>query len=69
MVVMGDGINLADPSCEPSDAELQGLSSRAFANVRAAHAARMEGLRKAIEAERANVLRWLAEVDRSRPPT
>lgn len=67
---MGDSINLADPAFEPTDAQLQGLSSRAFAGVRAAHAASLERLREAIAVERAKVLESLAHamVTRSRPP-
>jgi hypothetical protein len=34
---MSDAINLADPSFEPSDEQLEGLASRAFASVAEAH--------------------------------
>ena len=58
---MGDSINLADPAFEPTGAQLQGLSSRAFAGVRAANAESLQRLRDAIERERAKVLESLAQ--------
>lgn len=49
-------MNLADPECEPSDAELAGLVARAFANVRAANEQRMRKLREDIARARAVAL-------------
>jgi hypothetical protein len=57
---MGDSINLADPAFEPTGAQLQGLSSRAFAGVRAANLASLMRLREAIAVERGKVLQSLA---------
>jgi len=46
-------INLADPDFEPTDAQLIGLSSRAFAGVREAHERQLAELRASIEVARA----------------
>ena len=63
---MGAVVNLADPSVEPTDAQLQELSASAFAGVGAAHAASLVRLRVAIAAARAEALRALDE--RAAPP-
>jgi hypothetical protein len=67
---MGDSINLDDPAFEPTDEQLQGLSSRAFAGVRAAHAESLDRLREAIASERVKVLEALAlaVTTATRPP-
>jgi hypothetical protein len=44
--------NLADPSYEPSDEELAGLSKRAFAGLKDAELALQEMLRREIARER-----------------
>jgi hypothetical protein len=49
-------INLADPAFEPTDAQLQELSARAFADVRAARERSLEQLRTEIAREREKVL-------------
>ena len=49
---MGDAINLADPEFEPTDAQLVGLSTRAFAGVRAQHEDQLRQLRSQVEAAR-----------------
>jgi hypothetical protein len=48
--------NLADPSYEPSDEELQGLANRAFAGLREAEIALQEKLRHDIAREREHAL-------------
>lgn len=53
--------NLADPSYEPSDEELQGLAHRAFADVRESRERALTELRRRIAEERARVLARLAE--------
>jgi 4'-phosphopantetheinyl transferase EntD len=45
-------INLADPSFEPTDEQLEGLSKRAFAGVREAHERAMARMRAEIAAGR-----------------
>lgn len=54
---MAEHINLADPTFEPTDEQLIGLSVRAFAGVRAAHERAMEKLRTDIDAAREEALR------------
>ncbi|HTJ46412.1 MAG TPA: hypothetical protein VL463_30110 [Kofleriaceae bacterium] len=49
--------NLADPSVEPTDEELQGLSRDAFANVKAENAAARQRVRARIVELRAESLR------------
>jgi hypothetical protein len=61
---MSERINLADPSFEPTDEQLAGLMSRAFAGVRGAHERAMARLRVEIAAARAEALSRL----RSGPP-
>lgn len=61
---MSDPINLADPSFEPTDEQLTGLSKRAFAGVAAAHASAMARLRAEIAIARAEAMR---ELDRRDP--
>jgi hypothetical protein len=56
---MSERIDLADPSFEPTDEQLTGLSVRAFAGVAAAHRVALERLRSEIEAAREQVLRAL----------
>ncbi len=58
---MVDRVNLADPDVEPSDAQLAGLSARAFAGVGRAHELALERIRSEIAAARQTVLRELAE--------
>jgi hypothetical protein len=48
--------NLADPSVEPTDEELIGLSHRAFADALAARAGLMDRVREQIAEERVRVL-------------
>lgn len=57
---MSDVINLADPDFEPTDAQLIGLSTRAFAGVRAAHERQLRELRAKVEAARIAALAALA---------
>jgi hypothetical protein len=49
---VSDIINLADPDFEPTDAQLIGLSSRAFAGIREAHDRQLGELRARVEAAR-----------------
>jgi hypothetical protein len=56
---MSERINLADPSFEPTDEQLMGLSRRAFAGVAASHSAALARLRAEIAAARDEVLRAL----------
>ncbi len=58
---MSDQINLADPDVEPTDAQLIGLSTRAFAGVTEAHEQALQRIRAKIVAERSIVLRDLTE--------
>jgi hypothetical protein len=58
---MADVINLADPAFEPSDEQLIGLSSRAFAGVAAAHERALAKLRVEIETLRARAMHALDE--------
>ena len=48
--------NLADPDFEPSDEDLEGLSRRAFAGVRAEHEQALKDLRAKIAAASAEAL-------------
>jgi hypothetical protein len=57
---MTDRINLADPAFEPTDEQLVGLATRAFAGVPAARERAMARLRKEIVDARAEALRVLA---------
>ncbi len=57
---MGDVINLADPEFEPTDAQLVGLSTRAFAGVREEHERQLRQLRSTVEAARVVALSALA---------
>lgn len=56
---MADRIDLGDPDFEPTDAQLTGLSARAFAGVRTAHEEALRKLRARIAEQRAAVLRGL----------
>ena len=58
---MVDRVNLADPDAEPTDAQLAGLSARAFAGVRRAHELAMERIRAEIATARQSVLADLAK--------
>ena len=58
---MAGPINLADPSFEPTDEQLQELSKRAFAGVAAAHARSLARLRAQIAAARQEALRALEQ--------
>lgn len=62
-------MNLADPDWEPSDAQLVGLSSRAFASVRPSQVEMLRKLRGEIEVARVRALRRLddAEAARAKP--
>jgi len=60
---MAEAINLADPSVEPTDAQLVELSTRAFASVRAANEQSL--VRSEIRAARERVLAALK--DRATP--
>lgn len=57
---MIDRVDLADPEAEPSDAQLAGLSARAFAGVSRARELALERLRAEIVAARQSVLVELA---------
>ena len=57
---MSDVINLADPEFEPTDAQLIGLSTRAFAGVRQAHERQLAELRAQVAAARTAALAALA---------
>ena len=63
---MSERINLADPSFEPTDEQLAGLMSRAFAGVRGAHERTMARLRAEIAAGR---IEALARLDSATPKT
>jgi len=56
---MNEPRNLADPSFEPTDEQLAGLTARAFAGVRAAHVRAMAKLRVDIAEARDEALRRL----------
>lgn len=58
---MGGRINLADPSFEPTDEQLQELSRRAFAGVAAANARALAKLRAQIGNARQEALRALEQ--------
>ncbi len=58
---MVDRVNLADPDAEPSDAQLAGLSARAFAGVSRAHELALARLRSEIASARESVLADIAE--------
>jgi hypothetical protein len=57
---VSDTINLADPDFEPTDEQLIGLSTRAFAGLREAHERQLEELRARIATARAAALVALA---------
>ena len=59
--MMADVIDLADPAFEPSDEQLIGLSSRAFAGVAAARERALAKLRAEIETLREQAMRALDE--------
>lgn len=61
--VMSAPINLADPECEPSDAQLVELSTRAFAGVRLSQVERLRRLRAEIEVARMRALQRLDDVE------
>lgn len=56
---MPERIDLADPAFEPSDEQLIGLASRAFAGVEARYQRALAKLRAEIAAEREHSLRAL----------
>jgi hypothetical protein len=60
---VSEPINLADPSWEPSDAQLAGLMQRAFAGVRPAQAEMLRKLRAEIALARTGALRRLDELE------
>ena len=67
---MDERVDLTDPSFEPSDAHLQGLSTRAFAGVAAAHELALKRLRAEIAGLRAKAMQALderADTDRDPP--
>ena len=51
-----DRVNLADPDFEPTDAQLEELSARAFAGVRAAHERALTQMRADISTARREAL-------------
>ena len=53
---MSDRINLSDPSFEPTGEQLQGLSARAFAGVRAANERALARIHAEIAAARVEAL-------------
>jgi hypothetical protein len=53
---VSNNINLADPEFEPSDAQLIGLSHRAFAGVREANTRILEALHAQVERARLDAL-------------
>lgn len=53
-------VDLSDPNSEPTDDELIGLSTRAFAHVKSAQAIAGQRLRSAIATARAEAFRELA---------
>lgn len=57
---MSERVNLDDPEFEPTDEQLVGLSTRAFAHVKAAREATRDRLRKAITVAREDALARLA---------
>lgn len=58
---MNERVNLADPTFEPTDEQLQGLATRAFAGVGAAHERALVRLRAEIAELREKALRALDE--------
>ena len=58
---MIDRVNLADPDVEPTDAQLIGLSTRAFAGVARAREMALQRIRAEIAAARVSVLDDLAK--------
>lgn len=67
---MSDRIDLADPDFEPSDAQLIGLSTRAFAGVRETREQSQRDLRAKVEKARAAALAALeARLANGRAPT
>ena len=58
---MADRIDLSDPSFEPSDEQLIGLATRAFAGVKEANERSLERLRLEIAREREKALQRLRE--------
>jgi hypothetical protein len=58
-------VNLADPSVESDDADLQRLSHEAFADVSARHQATLVRLRSQMSALRAEALAFAATLDAS----
>lgn len=67
---MVDRVNLADPDCEPTDAQLVELGARAFRGVRSAHEAALRRLRAEIARTRAEaLLRLESPLQEPRDPT
>jgi hypothetical protein len=64
---MSAAVNLSDPDFEPSDDDLIGISTRAFAGIRAANAELLRKLRAQIEVERERAIRRLDEIEAARP--
>jgi hypothetical protein len=56
---MSERIDLADPGFEPTDAQLTGLSARAFANVAMLHEVALRKLRAQVATAREQALRAL----------
>ena len=54
---MPDRVNLADPTFEPTDEQLMGLSKRAFANVARDRAQALKLLRQQISEQRESALK------------
>ena len=66
---MGDRPNLADPECEPTDEQLEGLTARALARVRVEHEQSLQKLRSEIAEARETVLGALAQRKAARTST
>lgn len=56
---MDEGKRLADPGFEPTDEDLEGISKRAFAHVRAAREESLRKMREEIAAARKSALERL----------
>jgi len=63
---MGEPVNLTDPEFEPSDEDLVGLSTRAFAGVRTANTEIVRKLRAEIEVARERAVRRLEDIEAAR---
>ncbi len=64
--MMSERVNLADPDCEPTDAQLTELMQGAFAKVRPAQVEMLRRLREDIATARRHALQRLDELEASR---